>query len=81
MDMQMPGMDGLDATRRIRQLQGYEITPIIATTANAFLEDRVRCMTAGMNAFLTKPTVPALLYSTTLMTLATGRLDGAVLPM
>jgi PAS domain S-box-containing protein len=70
MDMQMPGMDGLEATGRIRELPGYENVPIVAMTANAFAEDRLRCMAAGMNAFLTKPVMPTHLYSTLVMALA-----------
>lgn len=56
MDMQMPQMDGLDATREIRALDNAAAnTPIIAMTANAMLEDRRRCMESGMDDFLSKP--------------------------
>jgi signal transduction histidine kinase len=70
MDMQMPGMDGLEATRRIRQLAHGSHLPIIAMTANAFAEDRARCMAAGMNAFVTKPVQPAVLYTAIVRALA-----------
>jgi CheY-like chemotaxis protein len=66
MDMQMPNVDGLDATRKIRLLPGYQHTPIIAITGNAFAEDRERCLAAGMNDFLTKPLYPNALFSTLL---------------
>jgi PAS domain S-box-containing protein len=69
MDMQMPNLNGLDATRKIRQIPGYLATPIIAMTANAFAEDRARCLEAGMNDFLVKPFEPAALFATVLRAL------------
>jgi CheY-like chemotaxis protein len=58
MDLHMPELDGLDATRRIRAAEGElngKRTPIIALTADAFAEDHAACRAAGMDDFLTKP--------------------------
>ncbi len=66
MDMQMPKLNGVEATRQIRQLPGYAQTPIIAMTANAFAEDKARCFEAGMNEFLIKPFSPGELFATLL---------------
>jgi PAS domain S-box-containing protein len=66
MDIQMPRMNGIDATRAIRQLPGLARTPIIAMTANAYEEDRQRCLEAGMNDHIGKPVDPDLLFETLL---------------
>ncbi|MFL6450526.1 MAG: response regulator [Bryobacteraceae bacterium] len=56
MDLHMPQLDGLQATRQIRDLQtDVKEVPIIALTASAFTDDRDRCLAAGMNDFITKP--------------------------
>ncbi len=62
MDMQMPVMGGVAATRAIRQLPGRERLPILAMTANAYAEDKQSCLDAGMNDHVAKPVDPDVLY-------------------
>src|SRR5476649_2244883 len=64
MDVQMPLMDGLEATRRIRADPQLAHLHVLAMTATATSEDRVRCIAAGMNDFISKPIHPALMYQT-----------------
>ncbi|WP_083296203.1 response regulator [Duganella sp. HH101] len=64
MDVQMPLMDGLEATRRIRADPQLSHIPVLAMTATATTEARMRCIDAGMNDFISKPVHPALMYQT-----------------
>ncbi|QEP44905.1 response regulator [Ectothiorhodospiraceae bacterium BW-2] len=64
MDLQMPVMDGIEATVAIRQLSHHDNTPIIAVTAKVSPEDRELALSVGMNDFLTKPLAPERLYQT-----------------
>lgn len=64
MDVQMPNMDGLEATRRIRATPALSSNIVIAMTANASAQDRTLCLSCGMQDFISKPIKPALLYAT-----------------
>ncbi|MDN3711119.1 response regulator [Paracoccus cavernae] len=76
MDMQMPEMDGLETTKRIREIQSLRDLPVIALTAQARVEDREATLLVGMAAHLTKPIDESLLYST-----LASVLDGQMTPM
>jgi len=62
MDIQMPGMDGLETSRRIRKREEFMEVPIVAMTANAMAADREKSLEAGMNDHINKPVDPAILY-------------------
>ena len=75
MDLQMPRMNGLEATRAIRKLPTWVHKPIVAMTANAFDEDRHACEEVGMSDFVAKPVDPGQLFGILLKWLPTGRSD------
>ena len=64
MDVQMPRVDGLQATRRLKSDPRFRFLPVIAMTAHAFPEERERCLAAGMSDHVAKPIDPRLLYDT-----------------
>ncbi len=78
MDVQMPRMDGLEATRRLRALPGCAEIPIIAMTANAYGEDRLACLAAGMDDHLAKPVDPPRLHATLLRWLTHAGVGGHI---
>jgi CheY-like chemotaxis protein/HPt (histidine-containing phosphotransfer) domain-containing protein len=79
MDVQMPDMDGLEATRRIRSELGLKDLPVIALTAGALMEERRRALDAGMQGFLSKPLDPVDLIRVVRQCVETAR--GCILPV
>jgi CheY-like chemotaxis protein len=72
MDMQMPNVDGLEATRKILEIPGYRQIPIIAMTANCSAEARGLCLASGMSDYMTKPFDPQRLFAKLLHWLSLG---------
>ncbi len=77
MDMQMPVMDGVDATRKIRKDARFRDLPVVAMTANAMQGDRDRCMAAGMNDHVAKPIEPEILWKVLLKWIKPRHATGA----
>ncbi len=75
MDIEMPVLDGIGATREIRKDRRFSGIPIIAMTAHAMVDDRRRCLEAGMNDYLTKPIEPVHFIDTLEKWLDPGRKD------
>ncbi|MFJ4292955.1 response regulator [Cupriavidus sp. NPDC089707] len=80
MDMQMPVMDGIETTRRIRADTRLAALPVVAMTANALPEDRERCLAAGMDDHIAKPISPPAFFATVHRWLARGGEVQAVAP-
>jgi PAS domain S-box-containing protein len=75
MDVQMPVMDGLTATRKIREDERFENLPVLAMTANATVEDRAKSLAHGMNDHIAKPINPQTLFNTLLKWIPHGQRD------
>ena len=80
MDIQMPEVDGLSATRRIRAIGAFAALPIVAMTAHAMAGDRERSLAAGMNDHIAKPIDPDLLFRTLLAWIDPARLAARTAP-
>jgi two-component system sensor histidine kinase/response regulator len=80
MDMQMPVMDGVTATKCVRSLKRFDSLPIIAMTANAMEQDRRKCIDAGMNDFLIKPIDPEDMWAMLLRWVRASRIKGSAAP-
>ena len=82
MDVQMPEMDGFEATRRIREFEKAtgRHTPIVAITAYALTGDRARCLAVGMDDYLSKPLLKADLFELMARVSAEKNAPGAVVP-
>jgi PAS domain S-box-containing protein len=78
MDVQLPGLDGLQATRAIRQLKAHRHTPVLSMTANAFGEDRLACEQAGMQDHIVKRVDPRVIYAALLHWLRGADAPGSV---
>jgi PAS domain S-box-containing protein len=81
MDMQMPVMDGITATKEIRKLTQFGQLPIVAMTANAMDDDRQSCLDAGMNDHISKPVEPDNLWEVLLNWVNTGQYVNKILPL
>ncbi len=77
MDLQMPGMDGLEATRRLRADARFAELPVIAMTAHAMVEERERCLAAGMVDHIAKPIEPQAMFRTLAHWVKGGRAEAA----
>jgi len=80
MDMQMPVMDGVTATKQIRSMKRFDSLPIVAMTANAMEQDRRKCLDAGMNDFLVKPIDPEDMCAILLRWVRTSRVNAQAAP-